>query len=299
MNVAHWRRAGLRRRVLLQPLQSAFRLADEARARRGGRPAVASRAHACPMADDPLEPGISIVIPKRANPTLLGDCLRSAVAACRFVSEPTEIIMVVDGSPRWPGGEKRASSQSPPRSSSRTPHGAMRRRAGRACAWRTDCTTSKTWHRHRASVAKLHAAAEIDRIFARNRTLFHLRNLDRRIDREALFEAILAIDRRSFLELAHPRQVLGVLRARVELAEGGIVDLKEADLADLHALHPVGGRIEHWTDAVERVDRMGSHSHPLLRDMVHKRIAGDPPAVVLIEDVELAALAARGKAGIP
>ena len=488
MNGAHLHRARLARRLLLKPLQLAIHLADEARARRAERPAVTPEAKASAEVSGPLEPGISIVIPERANPNLLEDCLRSAITACRFLSEPTEIIVVVNGSPaadyellraelpevRWQffveglgySGAIRAglraarfgwvyllnndmvldshalaevarwratrvfaiasqiffSDTTRRREETgwadlrlenglldifeRTPeddrsvrgnlyagggsslfqkHLLQRFMGGvdpyspfywEDVEWGTRaqrlgydvlfCPTSKTWHRHRGTVGKLYAAAEIDRIFARNRILFHLRNLDRLVDRGALFRAMLAIDRRSFLELVRPRQVLGVLRTRLELAKWGIDDsllpyataarfqrppslrerprvlvvspyamlppkhgsavrtmrllreiarthdiivvsdepvsydkLRQADLVDLHSLHPIGGRPEQSINACDRIDRIRTHSHPLLCDMVHKRIACDHPAIVQIEHVELSALAARGKAGAP
>lgn len=46
-----------------------------------------------------LRPGISIVIPERANPVQLGDCLESVRAACAHITEPFEVIVIVSGSP--------------------------------------------------------------------------------------------------------------------------------------------------------------------------------------------------------
>jgi GT2 family glycosyltransferase len=43
--------------------------------------------------------GVSVVIPERGNPLLLGDCLRSVRDAAANVSEPLEVIVVVNGSP--------------------------------------------------------------------------------------------------------------------------------------------------------------------------------------------------------
>jgi GT2 family glycosyltransferase len=45
-------------------------------------------------------PGVSVVIPERGNPQLLGGCLRSVWQAAANVSEPLEVIVVVNGSPR-------------------------------------------------------------------------------------------------------------------------------------------------------------------------------------------------------
>ncbi|HCC57527.1 MAG TPA: hypothetical protein DEQ47_09725 [Solibacterales bacterium] len=47
----------------------------------------------------PLQPGISILIPERANPALLSACLANVNAACREVAEPCEVIVVASGSP--------------------------------------------------------------------------------------------------------------------------------------------------------------------------------------------------------
>ena len=41
-----------------------------------------------------LSPGVSIIIPVRANRVQLRDCLRSAIAACTSIAEPFEIIVV-------------------------------------------------------------------------------------------------------------------------------------------------------------------------------------------------------------
>jgi GT2 family glycosyltransferase len=43
---------------------------------------------------------MSILIPERANPDLLSECLASVNAACRMVDEPCEVIVVVNGSPQ-------------------------------------------------------------------------------------------------------------------------------------------------------------------------------------------------------
>ncbi len=44
--------------------------------------------------------GISVIIPERANPALLNECLDSVVQASREVGEPVEVIVVVNGTPR-------------------------------------------------------------------------------------------------------------------------------------------------------------------------------------------------------
>jgi GT2 family glycosyltransferase len=41
-----------------------------------------------------------VIIPERAHPSLLRECLESVAAACRQTPEPSEVIVVVNGSPR-------------------------------------------------------------------------------------------------------------------------------------------------------------------------------------------------------
>lgn len=48
----------------------------------------------------PFQPGLSVLIPERANPLLLRECLASVDAACRQVAEPCQVIVVVNGSAR-------------------------------------------------------------------------------------------------------------------------------------------------------------------------------------------------------
>jgi GT2 family glycosyltransferase len=45
------------------------------------------------------QPGLSVIIPERASPALLADCLLHAHAAARATAEPFEFIVVVNGSP--------------------------------------------------------------------------------------------------------------------------------------------------------------------------------------------------------
>ncbi len=45
-------------------------------------------------------PGVTLVIPERANPEVLAACLERAAAACRELAEPSQIIVVASGSPR-------------------------------------------------------------------------------------------------------------------------------------------------------------------------------------------------------
>lgn len=482
------REASVARDLLLRPLRFAFDRIDQARAKRDERRALEGGTSAPTKEVTRPAEGISVVVPERANVALLGECLRSALAACRALAEPSEILVVVHGSPaadyqplraelpavRWlffredPGhwGAIRAGARAArydwmyllSSNAVLDPHAlgeAARWRAprvfavasqiffadpawhreetgwvdlrienglldffgrapqddrtvrGNLCAgsgsslfqkrllqrlmgpfdpystfawagaeWGTRaqrlgydvlfCPASKAWRRHAATVGRLHEASDVDRVLARDRTLFHLRNIDRLISRDALFEQMLAIDSRSFLELIRPRQSVGILRARFELASNGIDDsmlpyvtaarfarppglperprvlavspysmlppkhgsavrtmkllreiagthdvvlvsdepasydkLSEPDLQALVALHPVGGRVESTTDACVRIDRIRNHSHQLLRDMVHKRIACDAPAVVLVEHVELSALVTQGKRGVP
>ena len=44
-------------------------------------------------------PGVTVIIPERANSEILTECLDRAAAACVRVSEPSEIIVVASGSP--------------------------------------------------------------------------------------------------------------------------------------------------------------------------------------------------------
>lgn len=47
----------------------------------------------------PYGPGVSVIIPERANSLVLAETLEKAVVACRKLDEPWEIIVVVNGSP--------------------------------------------------------------------------------------------------------------------------------------------------------------------------------------------------------
>ena len=80
------------RRLRLLPLQAAVALGDWL-----GQ-ALRKRNSAPPSFPQTSSPGISVVIPERANPHLLGLCLESVVAAGRELSEPFEIVVVVNGS---------------------------------------------------------------------------------------------------------------------------------------------------------------------------------------------------------
>lgn len=57
------------------------------------------------IAPAPFAPGISIIIPERANAGLLARCLTAACTAARRSAEPWEIVVVVNGSPRHEYGE--------------------------------------------------------------------------------------------------------------------------------------------------------------------------------------------------
>ncbi|HEY1204656.1 MAG: glycosyltransferase [Bryobacteraceae bacterium] len=56
----------------------------------------------------PWRPGISVIIPERASPAMLRDCLTSAAAAADRLGEPAEIIVVVNGAPLADYAELRA-----------------------------------------------------------------------------------------------------------------------------------------------------------------------------------------------
>jgi len=47
----------------------------------------------------PYQPGLSVIIPERANPCVLAETVEHAVRACRAMGEPSEIIIVVNGTP--------------------------------------------------------------------------------------------------------------------------------------------------------------------------------------------------------
>jgi len=57
-----------------------------------------------PLAPRSFRPGLSILIPERANPALLAECLTSVQAAIRGIEEPSEVIVAVNG---WPQSEYR------------------------------------------------------------------------------------------------------------------------------------------------------------------------------------------------
>lgn len=86
-------RARMLRRVALAPLAVSLYALDFAGglARRVIRPRCASAASA--------PPGVSVIVPERANPGLLAHCLESICRACEKAGGPHETIAVVNGSP--------------------------------------------------------------------------------------------------------------------------------------------------------------------------------------------------------
>ena len=82
-------------------------------------------------------------------------------------------------------------------------------REGYACRF---CPTSRVWHRHRATVSRFFAPAEIDRIFRRNGLLFELRHglAYARLGARALD----ALDAESAVELTRPAVVARAWRQR-------------------------------------------------------------------------------------
>jgi GT2 family glycosyltransferase len=92
---------GVRARLRFLPLFAALHLA-----RALGR--VARRFPRTRREAGPWQPGISIVIPERASPAMLADCLKSAKAAAERLGEPTEIIVAVNGAPLEEYAELRA-----------------------------------------------------------------------------------------------------------------------------------------------------------------------------------------------
>ena len=47
----------------------------------------------------PFHPGISVIVPERANPAILAECLDKVHSACRALGEPSEILVVASGAP--------------------------------------------------------------------------------------------------------------------------------------------------------------------------------------------------------
>ena len=85
---------GLRRRLLqcaAWPLYCALAGVNRLARRRKAPPAASAGL-------PPFRPGISIVIPERSNPELLGACLESLRTACSPLTEPYEVIVVASGS---------------------------------------------------------------------------------------------------------------------------------------------------------------------------------------------------------
>ncbi len=230
------------------------------------------------------------------------------------------------------------------------------------------CPQSRVWHAHRATVSRLYSPEEIDRIFKRNACQFQLRNLVYLCDMNSHYRAILELDRRSFLSLVRPSNLLRTFHHRLRgvfqpFDDSGLGYVRQqfhptpaARLGDkpvvlfvtpfsvfppahgsavrmhhllcrlsrsfhivllsdeaaayteegrpyfstLASIHLVGGR----DDAPRarrrnRIERMRSHAHKLLRDELRRLIAVHRPSLVQIEHVELAALIGNGKCGVP
>ena len=58
-----------------------------------------SRASAANASLRDFRPGVSVIVPERANPGVLAECLDRLSAARRELSEPSEVIIVVNGAP--------------------------------------------------------------------------------------------------------------------------------------------------------------------------------------------------------
>ena len=85
-----------------------------------------------------------------------------------------------------------------------------------AIAWRsgfqcTFCPASHALHGHRETISRYYPAAEVARIFERNRTLFHLRNLT---GLRSLEERLLSLDPRTWQELFRPASLAGTVWTR-------------------------------------------------------------------------------------
>jgi GT2 family glycosyltransferase/glycosyltransferase involved in cell wall biosynthesis len=81
------------RRIRLLPLQAAVACGDFLANRIGPNSIATVKQVPVP------QKGISIIIPERGNPELLLACVESAEASVRSLTEPAEIIVVVNGSP--------------------------------------------------------------------------------------------------------------------------------------------------------------------------------------------------------
>jgi len=86
-------------------------------------------------------------------------------------------------------------------------------------AWREGyealfCPASVAWHKHRVTVERYYAPAEVARIFERNRLLFQLRNPFPRQPPGSILGHVLRLDRRTLGELGSWRSCLPLWRAR-------------------------------------------------------------------------------------
>jgi GT2 family glycosyltransferase len=86
-------------------------------------------------------------------------------------------------------------------------------------AWRDGyrcifCPTSLATHTHRGTIARFYAEAEINRIFQRNRLLYHLRNLS---SLQAAARPMVSLDAKSWMEIVSPLSLLSLIRARTGL----------------------------------------------------------------------------------
>ena len=77
------------------------------------------------------------------------------------------------------------------------------------------CPTSRAWHQHRGTIRRFYAAAEVERIVARNALLFDLRHAWTGRRAATLLRALAFIDARSRRELSGFGLAARVLRARL------------------------------------------------------------------------------------
>jgi GT2 family glycosyltransferase/MoaA/NifB/PqqE/SkfB family radical SAM enzyme len=89
--------------------------------------------------------------------------------------------------------------------------GAIARLHGYECLF---CPRSRVHHRRRATVAKFYETAEVDRIFARNRLLFELRNVASSGGLRALLRRIWSEGGRTRRELLFTARIISALLAR-------------------------------------------------------------------------------------
>jgi GT2 family glycosyltransferase len=88
------------------------------------------------------------------------------------------------------------------------------------CAWRLGyeslyCPSSKVWHRHRQTNLTLFSDLEIDRIFERNRFIFHLRNGEPPESFRRFVKLFDSLDEVSLEEIVSGRRMFAIVSGRL------------------------------------------------------------------------------------